>query len=108
MLQWAQETTRRGGQWRLQGFPASAARRGLLQFLHLALAALVDESRAKFELHFEVIVGSAEEPKKRARTTTSPKCTVSEQRSNDRRNEGERWRCVGQREKLDVKKAEQE
>ena len=83
------------------------ARRGLLQFLHLALAALVDESRAKFELHLVVNVGAAKKTK-RVRSTTSPKCTVSQQRSNDRRNEGERWRCVGQREKLDVRKAEQE
>ena len=47
-------------------------------------------------------------PKKGERTTTSPKCIMSQQRSNNRRNEGERGRCVGQREKLHGRKTEQD
>ena len=68
----------------------------------------MDDSRVECELQFEMVLGAAEEPKKSERSTTSPKCIMSQQRRNNRRNEGERWRCVGQREKLHGRKTEQD
>ena len=78
------------------------------ELLNLALAGLMYDSRMECELQFEMVLGAAEERKKSERSTTSTKCIMSQQRSNNPRNEGERWRCVGQREKLDVRKREQE
>ena len=95
---------RRRGQWRLQGFPASAARRGLLQFLNLALAGLMDGPRVKFDLHFEVIVVAAEEPKKSEEHDEPEMHRVAATQQQP----SERWRCLEQREKLDVRKAEQD
>ena len=68
----------------------------------------MDGSRVECELQFAMVFGAAEEPKKGERTTTSPKCIMSQQRSNNRHNEGERGRCGGQSEKMDVRKTGQE
>ena len=57
----------------------------------LGSAGLMDESRVKFELHFEVIVVAAEEPKK-----------------SEEHDEPEMHSVTGQREKLDLRRSEQE
>ena len=120
-LQWAQGSTRRRGHGGLEGsqlqwLSSTATSSHALQvgfeggseLLNFSLAGLMDGSRVECELQFGMVLGAAEEPKKSERSTTSPKFTMSQQRKNNRRNEGERGRCVGQREKLHGRKTEQD
>ena len=64
----------------------------------------MDDSRVECELQFEMVLGAAEERKKSERSTTSPKCIMSQQRSNNPRNGGA-WDSA---RKLDVRKTEQD